>query len=48
MKRCNSCGRRVVDYTEFPCAGCDNKIVRCNVCRENKNEYSCQCGFEGP
>ena len=48
MKRCISCGREVVEYAEFPCPECDQKIVRCNYCRENKNKYNCKCGFEGP
>lgn len=49
MKRCISCGKAVVDYTEFPCAECGDKIVRCAYCKESKNTYKCKCGkFEGP
>jgi len=48
MKRCTTCGRQTTEYAEFPCAGCDEKIVRCSYCRENKNPFKCKCGFEGP
>ncbi len=47
-KRCVSCGRKTIEFTEFPCPDCDMKIVRCNVCRQNRNKYKCECGFEGP
>ncbi len=48
MKVCISCGREVKDFVEFPCPNCGKMIIRCNICRENKNPYRCECGFEGP
>ena len=46
--RCVSCGRLVVDYAEIPCPECKETVIRCNICRQNRNEYTCKCGFVGP
>lgn len=48
MKRCITCGRMVKKFAEFPCPDCGEKIVRCKHCREIKNPYKSECGFEGP
>ncbi|MDD5340610.1 MAG: RNA-binding protein [Candidatus ainarchaeum sp.] len=48
LKRCISCGRNTKDFAEFPCPDCAEKVVRCHYCRENRNKYSCACGFAGP
>ena len=48
LKRCISCGRNTKDFAEFPCPDCDEKVVRCHYCRENRNKYTSPCGFNGP
>lgn len=48
MKRCVTCGKNSKDFAEFPCPSCGEKFARCYYCRENRNKYSCQCGFTGP
>ncbi|MFA5077503.1 MAG: zinc finger domain-containing protein [Candidatus Micrarchaeia archaeon] len=48
MKRCMTCGKMVKEFVEFPCPECGSKLVRCNHCREVKNPYKCECGFQGP
>lgn len=48
MKRCVTCGKNTKDFAEFPCPECGEALVRCHYCRENRNKYSCKCGFAGP
>jgi predicted RNA-binding Zn-ribbon protein involved in translation (DUF1610 family) len=48
LQRCISCGRNTKSFAQFPCPECSEKITRCDFCRENRNKYSCPCGFAGP
>jgi len=50
LKNCTTCGKQTKRFAEFPCPACgEEKIVRCNHCREIVSPYKCpKCGKEGP
>ncbi|MGC9309960.1 MAG: zinc finger domain-containing protein [Candidatus Nanoarchaeia archaeon] len=48
MATCSSCGQETNKGVSFPCPKCNEKITRCDRCRELSIEYQCKCGFKGP
>ncbi len=49
LKNCVTCGKQTREYSEFPCAGCGEKIVRCRHCRQISLPYTCKsCNRQGP
>ncbi len=37
------------NFVEFECPECENKLIRCRMCKESSVNYKCsECDFMGP